>query len=104
MGGGTTYPIHLGCVEIMDNCFIGSESIILPDIRIGPNAIVAAGAVVTKDVPEGAIVAGNPAKVIGALNALLEKRKDEIEKSGDKYARTDELWEMFDLHHRLRKT
>lgn len=79
----------------MDNCFIGSESIILPDVRIGPNAVVAAGAVVTRDVPEGTIVAGNPAKVIGTLDALLEKRKSEIGKSSDKYARTDELWERF---------
>ena len=42
--------------------------------KIGPNAIVAAGSVVTKDVPEGSIVGGNPAKVIGSVNDLKHKR------------------------------
>ncbi len=49
---------------IGDRCFIGACSIILPGVRIGSGSIVAAGAVVTKDVPPGSIVAGNPAKVI----------------------------------------
>ena len=44
---------------------IGAGAIILPGIRIGRNAVVAAGAVVTKDVGNGKMVAGNPAKYIG---------------------------------------
>lgn len=51
-------------VKIGSNCFIGGCSIILPGVTIGDNVIVAAGAVVTKDVSDGCIVAGNPAKVI----------------------------------------
>jgi len=39
----------------------------LYNVKIGPNAIVAAGSVVTKDVPEGCVVGGNPAKVIGNM-------------------------------------
>lgn len=46
------------------NCFIGGESIILPGITIGDNCVIAAGAVVTKDVEPRSIVAGNPGKVI----------------------------------------
>lgn len=46
------------------NCFIGARSIILPGVYIGDGSIVAAGAVVTRDVPAGSIVAGNPAKII----------------------------------------
>ena len=49
------YIENTGCIEILDNCFIGAKSIILPNVRIGPNAIVAAGSVVTKDVPPGEI-------------------------------------------------
>lgn len=46
------------------DCFIGGESIILPGVKIGDGCVVGAGSVVTKDVPSGSIVAGNPAKVI----------------------------------------
>jgi acetyltransferase-like isoleucine patch superfamily enzyme len=45
-------------------CFIGARSIILPGLTIGDESIVAAGSVVTKDVPPRSIVAGNPAQVI----------------------------------------
>jgi len=41
--------------------------------KIGPKAIVASGSVVTKDVPEGAILGGNPARVIGKFNDLKSK-------------------------------
>ncbi|MDA8746850.1 hypothetical protein N9M66_01420 [Litoreibacter sp.] len=46
------------------NCFIGARSILLPGIHVGDGSIVAAGAVVTRDVPAGVIVAGNPARII----------------------------------------
>lgn len=51
-------------VAIDDNVWIGYRVIILPGVRIGKNAIIGAGAVVTKDVPPYAIVGGVPAKVI----------------------------------------
>jgi acetyltransferase-like isoleucine patch superfamily enzyme len=66
---------HMGTIEIFDNVAIGSNVTILYNTKIGPNALIAAGSVVTKDVPEGAIVGGNPAKVIGSLDKLTEKRK-----------------------------
>jgi|SRR5699024_5203325 len=55
----TTYasPVNIG-----DNVWIGSSATILPGVTIGDNAVVAAGAVVTKDVPENTVVAGVPAK------------------------------------------
>lgn len=52
-------------VTIGDYCFIGPRVIIMPGVNIGRGAIVAGGAVVTKDVPERAIVGGVPAKIIG---------------------------------------
>jgi len=52
-------------VEIGDYVFIGARAIILPGVKIGRGAVVAAGAVVTKDVPPKTIVGGVPAKKIG---------------------------------------
>jgi acetyltransferase-like isoleucine patch superfamily enzyme len=52
-------------VEIGDYVFIGPRAIILPGVKIGKGAVVAAGAVVTKDVPEYKIFGGVPAKEIG---------------------------------------
>lgn len=46
------------------NCFIGTQSIIMPGVRIGDECVIASGSVVTKDVPSHSIVAGNPAHII----------------------------------------
>ncbi|RSD26650.1 maltose acetyltransferase domain-containing protein [Mesobacillus subterraneus] len=51
-------------VTIGDNCWIGGRAVINPGVTIGNNVVVASGAVVTKDVPDNAIVGGNPAKII----------------------------------------
>jgi maltose O-acetyltransferase len=60
-------------IEVKESTFIGDSAIILPGVTIGPNSIVAAGAVVTKDVPANTIVAGNPAHIIGRLDEYLAK-------------------------------
>jgi acetyltransferase-like isoleucine patch superfamily enzyme len=54
-----------GVTIIEDDCWLASNSVIVSDVRIGKGSVVAAGAVVTKDVPPFSIVAGIPAKVIG---------------------------------------
>lgn len=46
------------------NCFIGGSSLILPGVEIGDGCVVGAGSVVTKSVPPGCVVAGNPAKIL----------------------------------------
>jgi len=45
-------------------CQVGARSIVMPGISVGDNSVIAAGAIVTKDVPSGSIVAGNPARII----------------------------------------
>jgi len=52
-------------VHIDDYVFVGPRAILLPGVKIGKGAVIGAGAVVTKDVPPGVIVAGVPAKPIG---------------------------------------
>lgn len=55
-------------IYIQDRAWIGYGAIILPGVTVGRHAVVAAGAVVTKDVPDYCVVAGVPAKVIRRLN------------------------------------
>lgn len=84
-----------GCIELMDNVFIGSNSTILYDVRIGPNAIVAAGSVVTKDVPPGSVVGGVPAKVIGSFDDLYHKRLEESENFEEPRYTPEYCWTKF---------
>ena len=59
-------------VTIDDHVWIASRATILPGVHIGRGAVIASGAVVTKDVPELAVVAGTPAKIISHRNNTLE--------------------------------
>lgn len=68
---------HKDKIEIYDNVFLGANAMLMGGIKVGPNAIVAANSVVTKDVPENSVVAGNPAKIIGTYSDVLEKRIQE---------------------------
>ncbi len=63
-----TAPVHL-----KQNAWIGAGAVILPGVTVGRNAIVAAGAVVTKDVSDGVIVGGVPAKVIRQIRQNGER-------------------------------
>lgn len=51
-------------VTIGDNVWIGGRTVVNPGVTIGNNAVIASGAVVTKDVPDNVVVGGNPARVI----------------------------------------
>ncbi|MFO0773569.1 MAG: acyltransferase [Nitrospiraceae bacterium] len=69
-GGIAVIRKHLGHASIFgpivvgNNVFIGYGSILLPNIRIGDNVLIAAGAVVTRDLPSGVVAAGVPARPI----------------------------------------
>lgn len=96
---------RLGCVELMDNVYIGMNVTVMPDVRIGPNAIVTAGSVVTGDVPENSVVSGNPAKVVGRFDLYMALRR--MNKSQAVNFKNQELpdvlaeeqWKKFDKKH-----
>lgn len=60
-------------IEIGNNVFIGTNSIIMPGVKIEDRVIVAAGSVITKSVPSGSIVAGVPARIIGKYEDIEER-------------------------------
>jgi acetyltransferase-like isoleucine patch superfamily enzyme len=60
-------PVREAPVRIGNGAWIGARAIILPGVTVGSRALVAAGAVVTRDVPADTLVAGNPARVIREL-------------------------------------
>ncbi len=66
--GGVQQP-KVAPVVIGDRVWVGTRAVILKGVTIGDGAVVAAGAVVTKDVPSGAVVAGIPAKVVGSAES-----------------------------------
>lgn len=72
-GMNAKYGNRFGSIQIHNNCFIGIETIIMPGVSIGPDSIVGSGSIVTKNVPEGAVVAGNPARVICTLAEYIER-------------------------------
>ena len=55
---------RVGCIEIMDNVYIGYNATIMPNVRIGKNVIVGAGALVSKDLESSGVYVGVPAKKI----------------------------------------
>jgi acetyltransferase-like isoleucine patch superfamily enzyme len=62
-----------GRITIHNNCFIGLTAVLMPGVTIGPDSIVAAGAVVVKDVPPGEVHGGVPAKKICTVEEYAEK-------------------------------
>ncbi len=60
-------PIRTAPVRIKDNVWIGMGAVILKGVTIGENSVVAAGAIVTRDVPPNVVVAGNPAQIVKEL-------------------------------------
>ena len=76
----------VGRVMIGDGSFVGANVTILPGISIGSNSIIGAGSVVTKDIPENEVWAGNPARKIASLKEYSAKIiNGKYKKYGEKY-------------------
>lgn len=76
----TSTKMHLGYtkigrVKIGNKVFVGADTVILPNVTIGDNCVIGANSTVSKDIPAGSVVAGNPAKVITTMESFLEKNK-----------------------------
>ena len=65
---GSGKPVAMAPIKIGKRVFVGARCIILKGVTIGDGAVIGAGSVVSKEVPAGAVVAGNPAVVVRRLN------------------------------------
>ena len=91
-------PKYYGCIRVGNNVFIGARVTILPDVDICDNVFIAAGALITKSITESGIYGGVPAKRIGDMNELYEKRLKEykpIVESSTKEGINNVLWHFF---------
>ena len=91
--------LRFGSIHVGENCFLGAKSIIMPGITIGDNSIIAAGAVVTKDVPPNEIWGGVPAKKINSIEIFAEKCLSETPEYNEevyKKHREEEIRRMYE--------
>jgi len=68
--------IKVGPVTIHDHSFIGANTTILCNVSIGPDSIVGAGSVVSKDVPPNTVYAGNPARFVCSIDRFIKKHRE----------------------------
>ena len=68
----------IGRVKIGNEVFVGANTTILPNVKIGNNVIVGSGSVVTKDIPDNSVYAGNPAKFIVKTDSYLSKNEASV--------------------------
>lgn len=71
----------IGKVKIGNKVFIGTKSVVLPNVSIGNNVIIGAGSVVSHNIPDNSIVAGVPARVISNIDSFIEKNENKMKNS-----------------------
>ncbi len=79
---GCEFTENVGCIDIGDHVFIGSNTTVLPNVKIGSNTIIAAGSLINKDIPGNGVYGGVPAKYIGSFEDFVNKRKQIGEENG----------------------
>lgn len=98
---------RIGCVELMDNVYIGMNVTVMPNVRINKNCIISAGSVVSSDIPENSVASGVPAKVVGRFDAFMMLRR--MTKNNNPPFRNQQLpedlaksmWESFENKRRI---
>ncbi len=92
-----------GPISVGNNVFIGIRSIIMPGVHIGDNCVIAAGSIVTRDVPDNSIAVGIPARVIGSVEEYRTKTlsKGTLIRSLPKSEKRKWLEQHFDLKRQL---
>jgi acetyltransferase-like isoleucine patch superfamily enzyme len=71
-----------GAVRLGNNVFVGMAACLMPGVTLGDNTVVATGSVVTRDIPSGVIVGGNPARELARVEDYLAKWRDRQEDFG----------------------
>ena len=72
--------IKYGKIEVGEEAFIGARSVIMPGVTIGKNCVIAAGSIVTKDIPDYSVAMGVPARVVCTTQEYAERCKKKMEK------------------------
>ena len=75
--------VRFGRIAVGNDTFLGARSIIMPNVHIGKNCVIAAGAIVTKDIPDDSVAAGVPARVVCTTGEYAEKMKNRMPKDWD---------------------
>ena len=70
--------IKYGKIYVGERTFVGANSIVMPGVTIGKRWVIGAGSVVTKDIPDGCVAVGIPAKVIMTTEEYAKKSKDSL--------------------------
>lgn len=70
---------RLGIVNIGNNVFVGSSTIILPGVNIGDNVVIGAGSVVPNDIPSNSVAVGSPARVICTYDEFVSRKRFELD-------------------------
>ncbi len=76
--GSSVFGNRFGPIRVGDNCVIGMRAILMPGVSIGPDSVVGAGSVVTRDVPPRTVAAGVPARVLCGLDEYEERYRQEM--------------------------
>lgn len=83
---------RIGKITIKENCFIGAGSLLLPGITIGPNSIIGALSIVTKDIAPDTIAAGNPAKPINNTSVYKDLCRQLIDKNESPHFQSNDFY------------